>query len=342
MTNTHVEPQRRKPPGLIETLSLAFGAVARRMWLLLLPLGLDVLLWRGPLISPEPLFRQAATLFAVPPELANQQAELAAQMETFQEALLEMGRQFNILSLLVVRTLGMPSLLADAPSLAGPHVVRVVVAGGGMALTVSLAVGLLGLFLTCLWLMLLGRTAWQTLSPDEQGAQRPLMVGATRTAVRLLLLLLVLVGALVALMLPASAMLALVTVMSPGVGVALSSLLSLVFLWIGLWVGLHLYFVVEAMVLYDDGVVQAVTNSFRVVRRYFWSSLGLILLVVLIGQGFHFIWLRVARTLPGLVLAIAGNAFLGTGLTLAAFLFYQERFQRLAVPPPLHVMLEEK
>jgi len=327
---------------LIDTLSLAFSAVARRMWLLLLPLGLDVLLWRGPMISPEPLFRDAAALFVVPPEVAEQQAELAAQMGIFQDALLEMGRQFNVLSLLVVRTLGMPSLLADAPSLAGPHVVRVVVEGRWSALGIMAVVGLAGLFLTCLWLAQLGQAAWQTTYPGYQGEKRSLAACAVRTAVRLLLLLLVLVGGLVALMVPTSAVLGLVAIVSPGVGVVLSSLLSLVFLWAGLWVGLHLYFVVEAMVLYDDGVVRAVVNSFRVVRKHFWSSLGLILLIVLIGQGFHFIWLRLASTLPGLLVAMAGNAFLGTGLTLAAFLFYQERFRRLAVSPPIHAIIEGK
>lgn len=328
LTNTNSKQQ--KPPGLIDTLSLAFATVARQVWLLVLPLGLDLLLWRGGWVSPAPLFGRLAALFALPPEVAEQEAELAAQARLLQEGILTTGRHFNVLSLLVVRFLGMPSLLADAPSLGGPYLFQVTVQNPWGALALVAGLALLGTFVTCFWLEWLGHVTRRLTGTPDIG--RPLVVGAVRTSGKLILLFVVAAVIGLVLTVPISLVLALLTLVSPGVGLVFSSMVSFGLLVVGFWLAVHLYFVVQAMVLNDDGLVQAVVNSFRVVRQNFWSTLGLIGLIFLLGQGFSFIWLRLAKTGPGLLAAMVGNAFLGTGLTLAVFLFYQERFRRLRLP----------
>ncbi len=330
MSNTTTGSERATL-GLIDTLSLAFVTVAQQAWLLLLPLGFDVLLWRGARISLAPLFGRMASLFALPPEVAGQEAELAAQARFLRESLLEAGQYFNALSLLVVRVLGMPSLLADVPSLGGPYLFQATVPNPWAALALLGAFGILGVFVTSLWLEFLGRVTRRVAPSGVPGGGRPLVSGTVRTAVRLLVLIIALVGVAIALTVPISSALALLTLVSPGVALVFSSLVSFMLLGVSFWLAIHLYFVVEAIVLNDDGVVRAVINSFRVVRQNFWSALGLIGLIFLLGQGFHFIWLRLAQTVPGLLAAMLGNAFLGTGLTLAAFVFYNERFQRIRV-----------
>lgn len=328
LTNTSSEQQ--KPLGLIDTLSLAFATVARQAWLLLLPLGLDFLLWRGAWVSLTPLFDRGAALFVLPPEVAEQEAELAAQARLLHESILAAGQHFNALSLLVVRFLGMPSLLADAPSLGGPYLFHVTVQDPWGALALVGGLGLLGIFVTCFWLEWLGRVTRRLAGTPD--LNRPLLSGAVRTCGKLVLLFVIGVVLGLALTVPISLVLALLTLVSPAVGVIFSSVVSFGLLVVGFWLALHLYFVVQAMILNDDGLIQAVVNSFRVVRQNFWSALGLIGLVFLLGQGFYFIWLRLAKTGPGLLAAMLGNAFLGTGLTLAVFLFYQERFRCLRLP----------
>ncbi len=76
----NADPQQtEKPLGVIDSLSLGFSFIIRYPWLLLLPLLLDVFLWRGPRISLSPLLdSMVQTMFSqpnLPPEF-SQNADL--------------------------------------------------------------------------------------------------------------------------------------------------------------------------------------------------------------------------------------------------------------------------
>jgi hypothetical protein len=97
-------------------------------------------------------------------------------------------------------------------------------------------------------------------------------------------------------------------------------------IWVGMWFYIYLFFFVNALILNDTGILRALWNSFNVVRRNFWSTVGLMLLTGLIGTGFSIIW-RVLSTSPwGTLFAIVGNAYIGSGLAAASFIFYRDRF----------------
>jgi hypothetical protein len=108
----------------------------------------------------------------------------------------------------------------------------------------------------------------------------------------------------------------------------LFSLLWLISLGVGLWVALNTFFTVQALVLQDVGLAQAVWRSFNVVRRNFWATLGLILLSLLIQLGFGQIWQRLATGSWQTLLGILGNAYIGSGVLAAVMIFYLDRYQR--------------
>jgi hypothetical protein len=97
-------------------------------------------------------------------------------------------------------------------------------------------------------------------------------------------------------------------------------------IWVGIWLYIYLFFLVNALILNDTGILRAIWNSLIVVRRNFWSTMGLMLLIGLIGAGFSIIWRMLSTNSWGTLLAIVGNAYLGSSLVAASFTFYRDRY----------------
>src|SRR5437762_5623994 len=101
-----------RPSGLIDTIQAGFNAVNRNVWLLLLPLIIDLSLWLGPQLTAGPLVQNWLTQISPPPG-AN--GELVRAVEEGRQSSLQlMGKdpgvsQYNLISLLAVPIVGVPS-----------------------------------------------------------------------------------------------------------------------------------------------------------------------------------------------------------------------------------------
>ncbi len=111
-------------------------------------------------------------------------------------------------------------------------------------------------------------------------------------------------------------------------GPAIIGILTMVLIWLSLWLFLSLFFVTPAIVLDDANVATAVWRSVNVVVRNFWGTVGLWLLTQFILVGFSLIWQRLSQWPLGGVVGIFGNAYLATGLIAASIYFYQDRYAR--------------
>ena len=94
------------------------------------------------------------------------------------------------------------------------------------------------------------------------------------------------------------------------------------------WLLLYLYFFPEAITMSEAKPLEALMSSFAVVRANFLSAAGLIILVNVIGLGLGLIWQQLMGSTVGTVVAILLNAYIGTSLTLACFIFYRDRLAR--------------
>ena len=301
--------------GIIETLSAGFELVRRRPWLVLLPIVLDVGLWIAPKLSILSLMRgllgEAAASVAAYPDMATRLPEMSQMLEKVAESA-------NLGTLLSSGYLAVPSLPVAGTSFFGwtRQVVEVNSALGFVGLVAGLS--LAGLMLGTLYLAPIadqvrdGCVDWPSLA-----GRLP------RYWLRLLGAWFLIALALTFLGFPMVLMLGLFGLFSQGLASLMLGLASFAVLW----VAFYLAFVPEAILYGEDGVLQAVGHSINVVRMHFWSTLGLLVLVNVIMAGLAFIWERLAKSAPGAVLAIAGNAYIGTGLTAAVFVFYRERLQ---------------
>ncbi len=307
--------------GIIDTLSAGFSTITKKLWLVAPPVLLDLYLWWGPRLSILPIVREVAQfLRELPPmSLSGVPPSLLA------EGLEEVGQELNLFSFLQNGLMGMPSLIAWATSeLQGSHLQEVIeVQSWGYLFLVSAILILVGVFIGSVYLVLIA-VAIRKENMDVGVVWRR----AYRCWAWVMVWGLLLLGMGLFINLAISLITVPVALINQDLAQGLFSLMWLTSLGLGLWIALNAFFTVQALVLQDLGLVQAVWRSSAVVRRNFWATLGLISLSLLIQLGLGQIWHRLHTGSWQTVLGILGNAYIGSGVMAAIMIFYLDRYWR--------------
>ena len=313
-----------RPTGLIDTLQAGFNAVNRNVWLLALPIAIDLFLWWGPQPSAGPILERWLAQ-APPPQVA---AGFGPSFEENRVAALDSLRRgegaarYNLLSFLAPPLVGVPifhEARGEGPLLPLDSPASVV--------AVVLASMVLGLTLAALFYGLLaqgvreGRAGLRSFMPDF--AQ--LAVWAVTLFIMALGVMLLIGGPLIALFVAIQAL------GSQSVAAGLASVMAAIILGVALWAFVYLFFTTDALYVSRVSPIVAIQRSISVVRRNLWSSLGLMVLVLIISTGLSMLWQQVAENLraPGVGLSIVGHIYISTGLAAAAMTYYKERSDRL-------------
>ncbi len=312
-----------KPIGVIDALSAGYRLLNRAWEAWLVPLVLDVFFWLGPQVSPWRAIR--AMLDQVPPEM-REQVLAALGMDTWAEMPVTQGP--NLLTLISIGPGAASPLAATFGALpAPPGWSRPFIAPAAPWGMMGLFVGLLmlGAPLAGFYLTLVTRAV-------ARGQGMPVPDFWPRwawTSGHLFLLVLMALVVLFGFSMGFGFLLALGLVVG---GVWVSALLvlgSLAFTWVLIGALVFFYFTPVSIAWERATAWQALARSAYVVLRYPGASLGLMVVTFIIAEGFGLIWARLLGSLPGLLVSMVGNAYLTAGLTVAAFLFYQSRWQAL-------------
>ena len=326
--------------GIIHSLSGGFDAITKRIWLISIPVLLDLYLWIGPRLSIYPLVKRALSLVALPPNASPE--ELLVLTET-KGLLAQASQSFNAFSFLIIKKLGMPSLISPNPWLETLgitlNISRLVTFQVPEASFVSwplpvievrseflfvglyILLSLVGMLIGCFYLGLIAQEVRDNQANVAHVLQRVWIWWA-----RVALIAFLIIMALLVLGIPLLVMVALVSLLSKNLAQLIGNFIVISSLWVGIWFYIYLFFFVNALILNDAGILRALWNSFSVVRRNFWSTIGLMLLMALIGAGFSIIWRMLSTSSWGTLLAIVGNAYIGSGLAAASFIFYRDRY----------------
>ncbi|HUX75125.1 MAG TPA: hypothetical protein VMY40_00625 [Anaerolineae bacterium] len=333
-----------RPLGVIGSLAAGFEMIGQHLWLIALPVLLDLLLWLGPRVSVASLVKQfAAFLLSRPvpdPATIRQVAQMAQLMEQF-------GERSNLLALLsALPLLTVPSLLAQhAPGvvspLGGPYVlsttsVLAVMAWGVVLVPIGLVLGFLYLNSLARWVHAMRSSDEPTpalsadLRSEVDGAKKAFRVSDS-------------VGKFIRVLLFAAALLVSGMMLAPLWVLLVGTILATVpplgmLVWslsigLGSYIVLHLLFVVPGVLVGGRGLLRAVWESILLIHTQFPSVMGLVLLVVVIYQGLGFVWSLPSGDSWLLLVGILGNGCIATGLTAAFFVFYQERVGQLPGAP---------
>ncbi|MDQ6671381.1 MAG: hypothetical protein M3069_11640 [Chloroflexota bacterium] len=316
-----------QPSGVIETLSAGFTAVNRQLWVLTLPILLDVFLWLGPHVSYSPLVGPVVTQaaewtrqVALGPRRGPRTSDLVGGLDDTRQWLIARADDVNGFEALAWSPVALPSL-ATLPSPSGELAFVGSWLEGLALLGASIGLGLL-----------LGGWFYAGLANASTGARGgPLSAGrsAPRAVLDVLGLSGVVLGTAMLLGFPVVLLVGFTWVVSrPLAG------LDGVLVGFGLlFAAVHLSFAVDAIFISRAGPLAAIQHSVGVVRRHLRPSVALILLSWLILAGMAQVWGVLGNTLQapyGVILGILGNAYIASGLIAAGMIFYTQRAEPLA------------
>jgi hypothetical protein len=314
---------------LIDTISEGYAAINRRPWLMLLPLLLNLYIWFGTQLSFAPLLTDLSGRIRLQATPAEQSAAAEEQMRRI--GAFDMRQAITWLNFVPTLTMytinstdsnclppGM-SFVCEVPPLALERdTIKVYNLGGAMLALVLL--NLLALPLSAIFLT--------QVAAAVRGDQVALPISAQR-AWRAMLALLgkvgVLIGIGLALGLPFLFLLTLLLFVSQVLGLLMIGLIWLILVLLSIYLG----FANEAIVVSGVGPLRALHASFNIVRRNLLGTMGFVALSWLISAGSGMLWLNLAQgSTIGLIVAIVGSAYLGSGLLAARMVFYRERLRR--------------
>lgn len=302
-------------PTLIDTISEGYTALNRKIWVLIIPIALNLYLWLGTRLSLAPFLGLIRDKLSVVASFLTadplQQEQLVVYMQNA-------DMRMPLAWLNFVPVLPTAMLHNGTHTSSNVFYVREMIEVFGSVVGINLLLLLVSsLFLMILTMGVVG----------ESCRLGTFLKRLFRSSVCIVAMLLIVIGTIAFFVLPLVVMIALVLTRVPPIVVQVSFLLGFV-LWF--WVYLYTGFAIEAIVLAGDGPVKALRNSIKVVQRNMFGTFGLIVLSAIIANGLGIIWRFVAFNSIGLVVAIAGSAYIGSGLAAARLSFYHERFMRLA------------
>jgi len=337
-----------RPLGVIGCLTAGFELVSQQLWLVILPVLLDLLLWAGPRVSIEPLLREFAGMMDMQTAI---DPALSSQVQVLNEMIVQLGQEFNLLSLLGgIPVLTVPSLLAVHPVAGGwplsdaafLSVDGILALAGWWILLVPIGLVLGFLYLYSVAGQVRNRDRGEDV--DEAlnegmvitGEAEPGAVGASRPLAATFW------GKLLWYMTFAGGLL-LVQVIGLPIGMFVVSMIMTampvvgVVIWVfgigfALYMLLQLVFVIHGVLLGERNLLRAVWESFLLVRSQFWPVMMMIFLVLIVYQGLGRLWAIPEGSSWILLIGILAKACVATGLAAATFIFYRERIPFLVQP----------
>lgn len=300
------------PPRMIAAIMAGFNLVANHIYLILFPVGLDLLLWFGPhlrikdLLTPYLTEMNAEMTAAIQPSMKE---TLTVLMDWWKMA----AEHYNLVAGLRSFPVGIPSLFAGSGPLAAPfgapRMIESPSASG--AFTTWLMFALLGLLIGSYYFHLIGHLSMQR----EQRSSLGQLGWESLQSVLLVILLLIV---LLVVFTPVMIFITVLTLISPGLA-QIAFILTTMFL---IWLLLPLAFSPHGIFTLQLDALRSSILSYRLVR-FFLPGTGLFLLVcILISQGLDILW-RVPEEKSWMALVgVLGHGFISSGLIAASFIYF--------------------
>jgi hypothetical protein len=310
-----------KLPGVIDTLSAGYKTLNKHPYLLLTPVIMDIFYWLGPRLSVQALAQRASSAIQEAAEFAATgvaNSSSTQSLDMLKTTIESIGKNMNLFSI-ISSALSLPTLLSSQEMTPPAWIGSVATYGlstfSGFIVFFALLF-LVGIGVGAVYMGLAAQTVRAENAPPAVLARQVVAAAARYMAILFALMIIaVIVG------LPASLLVGVLTLVSPLLG----SLVLLV-MWTAIfWLYVNLFFTVQALFVSNVGPVRAILNSITVVRLSTSSALGLIALLFIVSWGMSYVWSMLGTSDLAIAAGILGNAYIGTGLTIAGMIFYRDR-----------------
>lgn len=298
------------PPSVISSLKSGFDAVATHIAAIFLPVFLDMFLWFGPHLKAgnilEPLVVELQAL-------ATSETATTIDAQRFQETW-TLLQDLNLMSLLRTFPIGITSLMNSVfpinTPLGEPTIIQIntsfsmLLWVGGLTL-----LGWLGGGIYFTW------TA-STVTSDRVGY----ITWASKAILNAGLLSIIWIVSIFVLGIPGVIMYSLLYIISPLLAQGVVLFLAL----FAMWLIVPLFFSVHGIFMNGENVFRSIISSLQMSRFTLPTSSFFVLAVLVLSQGFNFLWSTPVDTSWMMLIAILGHAFITTALLAASFVYYRD------------------
>ena len=302
------------PPGVVGSLKAGFDAIASRPWAILLPLALDLLLWLGPRLRVDQLFK---SVFDEMGRIAAYSGFPSADLKTLHEntaILVEQLQNYNLVAALRTFPIGIFSLMSGSLPAQTPF---------GMPLSFQINSG----FVFFGWLALLTVIGWalggfffqwvsKAVVDPEQASESHVGRSIVQTIVLSVLFI------ILATMIGTPLVLVMGLIISASPMLAQGALLVLGLL--SMWLIVPVFFTPHGIFIRQQNAFVSISTSLRMARFTLPTSSLFVLSVLLIAYGLNFLWNIPTPDSWMAFVGILGHAFVTTSLLAASFIYYRD------------------
>lgn len=303
------------PPGVIGSLRAGFDAVANHVWLIILPLALDIFLWLGPRLSVDGLLRPFVRYMFLQARRGVDVSELDRFLET-QTNLLNGLQNFNLLSLISkfrIFPIGISSLLAQTMPVDTPLGEQNVV----QISSVPLLIGVVFILTLLGWVV--GGLYFRWVSGTTLG-QEAAGISLLRAIIQTFILSLCWLIGLMIILLPVMFILTLLAFINP----LLANAAIFVMLLLSFWLIVPLFFAPHGIFARRQNAFYSALTSLRLARFTFPTSGMFVISVLILSQGLNYLWSVPPNDSWMTLVGIAGHAFITTAVLAASFVYYRD------------------
>lgn len=302
-------------PQVLKALRTGFDAVTRHIGLALFPLGLDFILWFAPHLrlktQIESLVANLQTLSGMDSPQVEEFVQISTEMWTF------LGERLNVLIALRSYPVGIFSLLSSILPLKNPLGTPLMVDLPSIWQAVGIMVVLLiaGIYIGSLYFAAVSQAALYDQIRWGQILKSWPWVGSQSLLISIFWL--VIFGTFLGFTL---CVVTAISLFSPSIGQVLLLFLGTVMIWILF----PLFFSAHGIFIKKYPAWKSLITGIKLTNVTFIKTGMFILIAFLLTQGLGVLWQIPPEDSWLMVISIMGNAFVGTGMLAASFVYYQD------------------
>ena len=317
MTESEIIPA---PPSLLRTLVAGFDTITNHIALIIIPIGLDLLLWLGPRLRLKVLIERWVG------EVVSQSLSIAPDVETgemlgaAQELWSVAAEHFNLLTALKSYPVGIPSLITSILPIEMPLGTPVFIEVESIAYAAGLFLlfSLIGLVLGSLYFLFVSKAAIQGNIEWRQSLKDWPWI-----SFQVIFLTLILFVLLLAVSVPAGCVISFAVLGS----MALGQCAVLMYAGVLIWIIFPLLFSAHGIFVNHQKVWLSIKQGIHITRLTLPTTSLFFLSALLLTQGLGFLWRVPPASSWLLLIGLTGHAFVSTGLLSASFIYYRDADQ---------------
>jgi len=312
------------PPGIMPTFAAGLDLVSKHLWLLVVPVVLDLFLWLGTRLGAKVFMDEMISFWQQEDVLLmTLDPEMIELMMTF-------ATRTNLFATLSLPMIGVPTFMAGITPEVTPIQTAVLEVDsiGGVVLSIML-LSVVGLFITAVYYNLIAYAIRRNM--DDDMPVPALLARIGRSWLLLLLMGVLITVALFILYIPIVLLAAAFAAISSALGGMIAVFAPVILFSILI----QFIFVPHGLILHDRPLVKAMLESSLIIRKNWMGCITLLFTIVLINYLMSNIMVLADSGTWLTGASIVGHAFVATAMITAVFIFYHDRFTLLNVPQKL-------